>query len=68
MSGLFFGLVLGTVYVAYRMLDRVDATAIGIIAGVGVSLFLLVGLKSDTVVDHNAADVVTRSPLIFLLV
>ncbi|MDA3031882.1 MAG: DUF368 domain-containing protein [Actinomycetota bacterium] len=68
MSGLFFGLVLGTVYVAYRMLDRVDATAIGIIAGVGVSLFLLLGLKSDTVVDQNAAEVVTRSPLIFLLV
>ena len=41
MSGLFFGLVLGTIYVAYRMLDRVDTTAIGIIVGVGISLFLL---------------------------
>ncbi|MGZ0192178.1 MAG: undecaprenyl phosphate translocase family protein, partial [Acidimicrobiales bacterium] len=55
MSGLFFGLVLGTIYVAYRMLDRVDTTAIGIIVGVGISLFLLLGLKSDTVVDDNAA-------------
>mgnify|MGYP001388213124 FL=1 len=68
MSGLFFGLVLGTIYVAYRMLDRVDTTAIGIIVGVGISLFLLLGLKSDTVVDDNAAEVVTKSPLIFLLV
>jgi len=68
MSGLFFGLVLGTIYIAYRMLDRVDATAIGIIASVGISLFVLLGLKSDTVADHNAAEVVTRSPLIFLLV
>ena len=68
MSGLFFGLVLGTIYVAYRMLDRVDATAIGIMVGVGIGLFLLLGLKSDTVVDQNAAEVVTRSPLIFLLV
>ncbi|MGK0332201.1 MAG: putative membrane protein, partial [Minisyncoccia bacterium] len=61
-------LVLGTIYVAYRMLDRVDTTAIGIIVGVGISLFLLLGLKSDTVVDDNAAEVVTKSPLIFLLV
>lgn len=68
MSGLFFGLVLGTIYVAYRMLDRVDATAVGIMAGVGISLFLLLGLKSDTVVDENAAEVVTKSPLVFLLV
>ena len=68
MSGLFFGLVLGTIYVAYRMLDRVDSTAIGIMVGVGIGLFLLLGLKSDTVVDQNAAEVVTRSPLIFLLV
>jgi putative membrane protein len=68
MSGLFFGLVVGTIYIAYRMLDRVDTTAIGIIAGVGISLFLLLGLKSDTVVDENAAEVVTKSPLIFLLV
>ncbi len=68
MSGLFFGLVLGTIYVAYRMLARVDTRAIGIIVGVGISLFLLLGLKSDTVVDDNAAEVVTKSPLIFLLV
>jgi putative membrane protein len=51
------------------VLERLlDDEPIGIIAGVGISLFLLLGLKSDTVVDENAAEVVTKSPLIFLLV
>jgi putative membrane protein len=68
MSALFFGLVLGTIYVAVRMLQRIDAATVGIILGVGVALFLLLGLKSDTVVDENATEVVTRSPFAFFLV
>lgn len=68
MSALFIGLVVGTIYVAIRMLDRVDATTVAIMLGVGVALFLLLGLKSDTVVADDAAEVVTRSPLIFFLV
>jgi putative membrane protein len=50
------------------MLDRIDATTVAIMLGVGVALFLLLGLKSDTVVADDAAEVVTRSPLIFFLV
>lgn len=68
MSALFFGLVLGTLYVAYRMIDRVDAPVIGIMVGVGVTLFLLLGLKSDTEVAEGTAEIVTRSPLIFFVV
>ena len=68
MSALFIGLVVGTIYVAIRMLDRVDATTVAIMLGVGVALFLLLGLKSDTVVADDAAEVVTHSPLIFFLV
>lgn len=67
MSALFIGLVVGTIYVAIRMLDRIDATTVAIMLGVGVALFLLLGLKSDTVVADDAAEVVTRSPLIFFL-
>jgi putative membrane protein len=68
MSALFFGLVIGTIYVAVRMLDRIDASTMGIMLGVGVALFLLLGLKSDTVVAEDAAEVVTRSPLTFFVV
>jgi putative membrane protein len=68
MSALFIGLVVGTIYVAIRKLDRIDATTVAIMLGVGVALFLLLGLKSDTVVADDAAEVVTRSPLIFFLV
>lgn len=68
MSALFIGLVIGTIYVAVRMIDRIDRVTIAIMLGVGVALFLLLGLKSDTVVADDATEVVTRSPLIFFLV
>ncbi len=68
MSGLFLGLVLGTVWVAYQLLDRVDAVTIAIIAGVGVVMFLLLGLKSDTEVADGAAEVVTKPIWVFFLV
>jgi len=68
MSALFIGLVVGTIYVAIRMLDRIDAVTLAIMLGVGAALFLLLGLKTDTVVADDAAEVVTRSPLIFFLV
>ena len=44
MAGLFFGLVLGTIWIACHLLDRVDATVIGIILRVGVVLFFPLGL------------------------
>ncbi|NND74811.1 MAG: DUF368 domain-containing protein [Ilumatobacter sp.] len=68
MGALFFGLVVGTIWVAYRMLERVDARTVGVMLGVGVALFLLLGLRSDTVVADDAVEVVTRSPVIFFAV
>ncbi len=68
MAGLFFGLVVGTIWIAYNLLDRVDAVAVGIIAGVSVVLFFLLGLREDTEVAEGTAEVVTQPFWIFFLV
>lgn len=68
MSALFFGLVAGSVYVASRMLERIDATAIGIGLAVAVGFFLLLGLRTDTGAEDEVAEEATRSPLIFFVV
>ena len=67
MAGLFFGLVVGTIWIAWRLLDRVDAVAVALVVGVGVGLFLLLGLRSDTEVADGAAEVVTRPFWVFAL-
>ena len=68
MAGLFFGLVLGTIWIAWHLLDRVDAATIGIIVGVGVVLFFLLGLREDTEVAEGADEVVTQPLWTFALV
>ena len=68
MSGLFLGLVVGTIYVAVKMLDRIDAAAVSLMLGIGITMFLLPGLRSDTVVADDAAEIVTKPWFIFLLV
>lgn len=68
MSGLFLGLVVGTIYVAVKMLDRIDGPALALMFGIGIVMFLLLGLRSDTVVADDAAEVVTKSWFIFLIV
>jgi putative membrane protein len=68
MAALFFGLVLGSVYVASRLLERVDPPTVGVVLAVAVGLFLLLGLRSDTEVDEGAAEVVTKSPVVFFVV
>ncbi|MEP1122382.1 MAG: DUF368 domain-containing protein [Ilumatobacter sp.] len=67
MAGLFFGLVVGTIWIAYRLLDRVDAVTIGIIAVTAVALFLLLGLREDTEVAEGTLEVVTQPLWIFFL-
>jgi putative membrane protein len=67
MSALFFGLVLGALWVAWRMLDPVDAPALALMLGIGAVMFLLLGLRSDTDVADDAAEVVTASPWVFFL-
>ena len=67
MAGLFFGLVVGTIWIAWHLLERVDATAIGLIAGVGVVMFLLLGLREATEVAEGAEEIVTRPFWVFTL-
>jgi putative membrane protein len=67
MAGLFFGLVVGTLWIAWNLLDRVDAGTIAVIAGVGIVLFLVLGLREDTEVAEGAAEVVTQPLWVFTL-
>lgn len=48
-AGLFLGLVLGSVLVSARLIRKIDATAMLLAIGAGVGLFLLLGLRQDTV-------------------
>ncbi len=65
MAALFFGLIVGSVYVALRLLDRIDTMAVVLMLGVGVTMFLLLGLRSDTAVADDAAEVVTKPWYVF---
>ncbi|MCA9005728.1 MAG: DUF368 domain-containing protein [Planctomycetaceae bacterium] len=65
-TALFLARVMGVAIVAWRLIDRVDATAIAVMVAVGVVMFLLLGLRTDTEVAEGAAEVVTRSWYVFL--
>ena len=67
MAALFLGLVAGSIWVALRMLDRIDGPALALIIGVGLAFFLLLGLRSDTHAADDAAEVVTRDWWVFFL-
>ena len=51
MAGLFMGLVLGSVVVAWALLEKRDAQRIVIGLAVGVAVFVLLGLRSGTTED-----------------
>jgi putative membrane protein len=67
MSALFLGLVAGAIWVALRMLDKIDGISIAIMLGIGAALFLLLGLRSDTHAADDAAEVVTRAWWVFFI-
>ena len=67
MSALFFGLILGSIWVALRMLDKIDGVAVALMLGIGATMFLLLGLRSDTEVADTAAEVVTEPWWVFFL-
>ena len=48
MAGLFFGLVLGSVLVAWRLVDEVTAQELAVMFAVAAVMFLLLGLRSST--------------------
>ncbi len=67
MAALFFGLVVGSLTVAWRLIRSVGPQQIGTIVVVAVALFLVLGLRSDTEVAKDAAEIVTKSWWIFFL-
>ncbi len=67
MSALFLGLVAGAIWVALRMLDKIDGISIAIMLGIGAVFFLLLGLRSDTHAADDAAEVVTRAWWVFFI-
>ena len=67
MSGLFFGLVAGSLTVAWRLIRSIGAREIVVMLVVAVGLFLLLGLRADTEVAEGTAEVVTKAWWVFLL-
>jgi putative membrane protein len=59
-SGLFFGLVAASLVVAWHLIRHIDASQIGIMVAVAAILFFLLGLRSDTEVADDAAEIVTE--------
>jgi putative membrane protein len=53
MAGLFLGLVLGSIVVAWGLLHRATAAALAMMATVGLIAFLLLGLQSGPVADPS---------------
>lgn len=66
MAGLFFGLILGSVIVAWRLVKSTsfEVLAIGLLTA--IAFFFFLGLRSDT--SSDAAEVVTKPLWLFFLV
>jgi putative membrane protein len=65
MAGLFFGLVIGSAIVAWRLIPRVTAPELAMMTTVAVVLFLVLGLRADT--EGGEATAVTEPAWIFFL-
>ena len=53
MAGLFFGLVAGSIFVAWRLVERRDARAIGTLIVAAIVTFWLLGLRGGAVEDPS---------------
>lgn len=53
MAGLFFGLVVGSILVAWRMVRRRDAATLGALVTVAILTFWLMGLRAGDVADPS---------------
>lgn len=67
MAALFFGLVVGSLTIAWRLIRSVGAAEVVAVFVVAIALFLVLGLKSDTEVAEGTAEIVTKSWWIFFL-
>jgi putative membrane protein len=66
MAGLFFGLIFGSVIIAWRLVKRTafDVVVLGLVTG--VAFFFFLGIRSDT--SSDAAEIVTKPLWLFFLV
>lgn len=67
MAGLFFGLVVGSAIVAWRLIPEVTVPELAMMFGVAVAMFLLLGLRADTEVADGALEVVTQPFWVFFV-
>jgi putative membrane protein len=67
MAALFFGLVVGSLTIAWRLIGSVGAVEVVTVVVTAVALFLVLGLRSDTEVAEGTAEIVTRSWWVFFL-
>lgn len=65
LAGLFFGLILGSVVVSWRLVKEVNAEGFAIMAVSAVVFFLLLGLRTDT--ESTAEKVVTEPMWMFFV-
>lgn len=66
MAGLFFGLILGSVIIAWRLVKQTSLEVVGIGLVTAAVFFLFLGLRSDT--SSDAAEIVTKPLWQFFLV
>ncbi len=67
MAGLFFGLILGSVIVAWRLVRKVDVAGFAIMVVVALFFFLFLGLRTDTS-SEAVLQTVTKPLWLFFLV
>jgi putative membrane protein len=67
MAALFFGLVAGSMTVAWRLIRSIGTREVVVVVVVAVALFLVLGLRSDTAVATDTAEIVTKSWWVFFL-
>ncbi len=65
MAGLFFGLVVGSAIVAWRLIPKVTAPELAMMTAVAVVMFFVLGLRSDTEVAEDAVEAVTQPFWVF---
>ncbi len=65
MAGLFFGLVIGSAIVAWRLVRKFEPADIVVLVGVAITMFVLLGLRADTAAAENATEAVTRPWWVF---
>ena len=53
MAGLFFGLVIASIVIAWRLVQQPDATTLAIAAAVGIVMFVVLGFQSGPVQDPS---------------